>query len=134
MADIVVTVPKSFRYGDKVGLAAWIAEGCLPGEEDDDPEGGYVFSTWGPRPDIRPGERVYVVCEGYVRGYAPLVELRAEGGRLHFVRGGGAVTVTPRGPDGNPLKVVGFRGWRYTWWPREEEIPFPDWQTYGTAK
>lgn len=33
MSDIVVTVPKSFEFAGKVGLAAWVAEGDLPGEE-----------------------------------------------------------------------------------------------------
>lgn len=119
MPDVVLTVPKTFRWGDKVGLAAWVAEGCLPGAEDDDDL--YQFTTWGQRPDIAPGERVYVVCEGKLRGYAPLVELIYDAGRVTFVRGGGAVAVTI------PESVIGFRGWRYAWWRREDEVPFPDW-------
>lgn len=28
-----------------------------------------------------------------------------------------------------PAPVTGFRGWRYRWWSRDDEIPFPDWRT-----
>ena len=131
--DIVVTVPKTFRYGGKTGLAAWIAEGCLPGENSQGME--YVFfSGGGARPKIVTGDRVYVVCEGFIRGYAPLVRCNVGYGLvLHFIRSGGAVAVTPAGQDGKPLPVQGFRGWRYVWWDRSSEIPFPDWQTYGSS-
>jgi hypothetical protein len=133
LSDVVVTVPKSFRYGGETGLRAWLKEGCLVGEEDDDQLGGYVFSTWGLTPAIVPGERVYVLCEKFIRGYAPLTQLRANygRGRVEFIRGGGAVAVTIRGPDGLPLPVVGFRGWKYRWWQPEDEMPFPEWMTYG---
>lgn len=130
MPDVVVTVPKTFRWGPHVGLAAWAAEGCLPGDPGDGDL--YEFSTFGACPAIRPGERVYVVCEGHVRGYAPLVQLEYAGGTVRLLRGGGAVAATVRGPDGRPLPVQGFRGWRYRWWDLAEEVPFPDWRTYGT--
>jgi hypothetical protein len=130
MPDVVVTVPKAFRYAGKRGLAAWIAEGCLPGEVDDDPEGAYIFVTFGPKPDMRVGERVYVVCEGRLRGYAPLVEMafrpRTPGGglgRVSLIRSDGAVAVTI------PERIVGFRGWRRRWWQRKDEVPFPNWMT-----
>ncbi len=87
MPDIVVTVPKTF------GLADWIAEGDAAG----DPYSGELwdFSTGGATPNIKPGERVYVVCHDRVRGYAPLVEWkRLDTYRLIFTRGGGAVAVT----------------------------------------
>jgi hypothetical protein len=125
--DVVVTVPKAFEWDDFKGLTAWAAEGCLPGDPDDGEL--YEYSTWGGRPSIEPGGRVYVLCEERIRGYAPLVELRFEPrepgaglGRVVFIRGGGAVAVTiPMHP------IIGFRGWRYRWWDHAEEIPFPDW-------
>lgn len=119
MSDIVVTVPKNFTHPDapgKRGLAAWIAEGDPAGSE----WSGELWSFYiGGSPVIGPGERVYVVCEGLLRGYAPLV--RMEGWEL--IRGGGAVAVTI------PCEVPGFRGFRYRWWEREDEIPFPNWMT-----
>jgi len=118
--DVVVTVPKNFTHPSapgKKGLAAWLAEGDPPGSEWSGDE--WEFSTWGPTPDIKPGERVYVVCEGRLVGYAPLTELVAGGGwgTVVFVRGGGAVACTI------PEPVTGFRGWRYRWWDRSAEVP-----------
>jgi len=132
MPDIVVTVPKSFRWpgSPQKGLRAWCQEGDCAGQ----PWSGklWCFSTGGPRPKIEPGERVYVVCEGRLRGYAPLVELgfepRLKGtacGTVEFWRGGGAVAVTLS------ARIKGFQGWRYRWWERSDEIPFPDWQGEG---
>ena len=114
--DVVVTVPKGMWM-------EWIEEGDLPG---DDPE--YRSHFWIPRtglPDIRFGERVYIVAHGKLRGYAPIVamehycELRP--GRACLVREGGAVAVTIPDP------IRGFQSWRYRWWEREAELPFPDW-------
>jgi hypothetical protein len=111
---------------------AWIAEGDAAG----DPETGeeWAFYGHGCEPDIGPGERVYVVANGRLRGYAPLVRLAwdLDGlgpaitfARLAFVRRGAAVAVTV------PDRIVGFRGWRYRWWPRSAEVPFPDWKIEG---
>lgn len=121
MPDVVVTVPQSF------GLDAWIAEGDLPGE----PWSGetYGFDLGGPMPDIQPFERVYVVYKDKLRGYAPLIEVTWHGkifgdpcrGRFALIRGGGAVAVTI------PEPIRGFRGWRYRWWDRAVEVPFPNW-------
>jgi len=130
MSDVVVTVPKSFIWSGAPGLkgfAAWLAEGDAPGT----PWTGKLwdFTTWGTRPQITPGERVYVVCEGRLRGYAPLVSLEFHPGLwgkgqgyVTFVRGGGAVAVTI------PEPIVGFRGWREVWWSREAEYPCGFWE------
>lgn len=127
MPDIVVTVPKTFRYGDnQPGLASWVAEGDNagdPGSWEHDDDQGYVFTTYGGKPDITPGDRVYVVCEYRLRGYAPLIDCRCEGGRIHLIRGGGHTAVAVTIPE----RIVGFRGWRYRWWDRSVEVPFPDW-------
>ena len=120
MGDIVVTVPKSFYFEGKTGLAAWVAEGDLPGEEWSGQDSHFYLG--GSVPRIEPGERVYVVCEGKLRGYAPLVRVERDGWSYALVRHGGAVAVTIDEP------IRGFRGFRYVWWKREDERPFPDWQ------
>lgn len=89
-------------------------------------------------PSIVAGERVYVVCEGRLIGYSPLIRALVDGdvqdktiraasilgfgepkyfGPIALVRGGGAVACTIK------EKITGFRGWRYRWWDREEETP-----------
>jgi|SRR3990170_2616308 len=124
MTDVLVTCPMNL-------WTAWIAEGDAAGDPSTGEQWG--FYTYGCRPDIQPGERVYVVAHGRLRGYAPLVRLAwdLDGigptnlARLAFVRAGGAVAVTI------PDMITGFRGWRYRRWPREAELPFPDWKTAG---
>ncbi len=114
MPDVVVTVPRRF------GLERWIAEG--------DPAGTPEWSglEWhfyvGAHPDIQPTERVYIVYNGTLRGYAPLVRIDYDGGRYGLVRHADAVAVTI------PHFIQGFRGFRYRWWSYEEEVPFPAWQ------
>jgi hypothetical protein len=120
MADVVVTVPKSFHFAGKTGLAAWIAEGDLPGEEWSGNESHFYLG--GAKPDIQPGDRVYVVCEGKLRGYAPLLRIDEFNNCYGLVRRDGAVAVTIDEP------IRGFQGFRYRWWDREDEKPFPDWQ------
>lgn len=112
--DVVVTVPKSF------GLDTWIAEGDAAGEPWSGQE--WHFYLGGAVPNIQPGERVYVVYNGKLRGYAPLVRVERNGWRLALVRHGGAVAVTI------PEYIKGFRGWRKRWWDRSIETPFPNWQ------
>jgi hypothetical protein len=115
VSDVVVTVPKRL-------WTEWIEEGDLPGDESSGTE--YAFYLGGPLPDIQPGERVYVVAHGKLRGYAPLTWLAKDGPRrFALVRGGGAVACTIAEP------IIGFRGWRYRTWSREDELPFPDWRT-----
>jgi hypothetical protein len=116
MADVVVTVPRSF------GLERWIEEGDPAGVQEWSGQ-EWHFYLWGPIPDIRPGERVYVCYNGALRGYAPLVRVDHLG-RNHFglVRHSGAVAVTIA------EYIQGFRGFRYRWWPYEIEVPFPNWQ------
>lgn len=119
MSDVVVTVPQTFRHPcapGKMGLQAWLAEGDAPGSLWSGTL--WEFMTWGARPQIESGERVYVVCEKRLVGYAPLVWLRSFGNRIVFVRGGGAVAVTIATP------IVGFRGWRYRWWDQQCEYAY----------
>jgi hypothetical protein len=113
--DVVVTVPKSF------GLDEWVAEGDAAGEEWSGEEWGFFLG--GPRPKIEPGERVYIVYNGKLRGYAPLVRIQDTARGYALVRHGGAVAVTI------DRFIRGFRGFRYRDWDVSEEKPFPEWQT-----
>lgn len=125
MSDVVVTVPMWF-------WPEWIAEGDCAGDELTGRR--YDFSFGGNPPTIEPGERVYVVAHGKLRGYAPLVELATYDGvpnarsrrvtkAFTLVRAGGAVAVTVA------AVIRGFQGFRYRWWEREAERPFPEWRT-----
>lgn len=136
MTDVVVTVPMNL-------WDTWIAERCVPGDDWNDADAGYWreisqeagrlqgYHFWlqQPFPQIEPGERVYIVAHGLLRGYAPLVvveqrcSLRPSVGCL--LRQGGAVAVTIDQP------IRGFRGWRYRDWDRTAERPFPEWRTTG---
>lgn len=118
MPDVVVTVPKGMWLD-------WIDEGDLPGDPPTGEEWG--FFTYGARPDIKAGERVYVVAHGRLRGYAPLTRYEYTNGKVAFGREAGAVAVTI------PEPIRGFRGWRYRWWEREIETPFPNWKTDGVV-
>lgn len=116
MSDLVVTVPQSLWI-------EWIYEGDAVGE----PETGETWAFWigGAMPPISPGERLYIVAWGVLRGYAPVTHLRRAHGRWAICRQGGAEAVTIDQP------ITGFRGWRRPWWKREDERPFPDWQRAG---
>ena len=115
MSDVVVTVPQHL-WED------WLDEGDLPGEPWSGEEWHFYLS--GAVPRILPGERVYVVAHGRLRGYAPLVRIERgeEPWQFALVRHGGAVAITV------PEVIPGFRGWRYRWWDRSLEAPFPAWQ------
>ncbi len=122
--DVVVTVPKG-RW------EAWLAEGDLPGDEWSGEEWDFYLAGGLPRIEI--GERVYVVAHGKLRGYAPLVRLVTYENvfserRWSLLRRGGAVAVTLWCED-HPCSIRGFPGWRYRWWDRTAERPFPDWRT-----
>lgn len=131
MSDVVVTVPAGFTHEDapgKKGLAAWIAEGDAAGEAWSGQE--WAFTTYGNISLCWPGDRCYIVCEGKLRGYAPVVRVQYDQSRfrngcapLRIVRGGDAVAVTI------DETIRGFRGMRKRWWRRGEERPFPEWRT-----
>lgn len=119
MSDVVVTVPKGM-------WEEWIDEGDLPGS----PPGDFESHFWlfpNTMPAILSGDRVYIVAHGKLRGYAPLRRIenhcQLRHNRACLVRNGDAVALTIDEP------IRGFQGWRYRWWEREAERPFPEWQT-----
>lgn len=137
MSDVVVTVPKGL-------WAEWLSEGDLAYDDDSGMEPGwcgdyeYGFHMRGRRPDCHPGERVYIIAHGHLRGYAPLTMIdngaRFGGAPDSFalVRRGRAIAVTLHSPGLElPLPIRGFQGYRYRWWDRADEVPFPDWRTAG---
>lgn len=110
MTDIVVTLPKSF------GLEKWLAEGDAPGEEWNGQR--YYWKLGKREPKIERGDRVYIVFDGRLIGYAPLLAISYDmQGNVYLVRGGGAVACTLN------EYIPGFRGYRYCWWQREQEKP-----------
>ena len=112
--DVVVTVPKSF------GLDAWIAEGDLPGQEWHGLEWHFYLGCG--VPNIKPSERVYIVYNGKLRGFSPLVRVEKYERGCALVRHNNAVAITI------DEYIPGFRGFRYRWWDRTAEIPFPNWR------
>jgi hypothetical protein len=131
--DVVVTIPCGL-------FQEWKDEGALPGVPMP-PDVEYHYTLRGGAPaDVQVGDRVYVVACGKLRGYSPLTRLQKDC-EFHLgdclVREGGAVAVTllcgthepdPTAGTPHPCKIGGFRGFRYRWWGREHEAPFPDWR------
>jgi len=119
VSDVVVTVPKGL-------WEEWIEEGDLPGDRPSGSE-SHFWIRQDFMPAIDPGERVYIVAHGRLRGYAPLRRrehiCRLAPTRACLVRDGGAVALMIDEP------IIGFRGWRYRWWDRAAERPFPAWRT-----
>ena len=116
--DVVVTVPARLWSG-------WLGEGDGVGEPRR--EGVEYWFNLPTRPKgVHPGARVYVVAHGKLRGYAPLhrIDPDPQSARgVLLIRRGGAVAVTIDEP------VRGFQGYRYRWWERDAEKPFPEWKT-----
>jgi hypothetical protein len=116
LSDVVVTVPKGLWLD-------WIYEGDAVGEKPTGEEWGFFLG--GPAPRIEPGERVYIVAHGLLRGYAPLTRVAKTDRGFALCRKAEAVAVTLAVP------FKGFRGWMYRDWAREEERPFPEWAWKG---
>jgi hypothetical protein len=112
--DLVVTVPKWF-------WPEWIAEGDAAGEPPTGTEWGFFMG--GRKPPIGPGDRLYIVAHNRLRGYAPVTRLGRSEDKWVICREGGGVAITI------PETIKGFQGFRKPWWPRDSEVPFPDWKT-----
>lgn len=128
MSDVVVTVPKALweewldegdTAYDNGSLVGWPAAWECTLE--------YGFITGKRIPKIEPGERVYIVAHGKLRGYSPLLKIGAgerfggAPGSAAMIRRGDAVAVTIDEP------IRGFQGFRYRWWDYADEKPFPLW-------
>ena len=117
--DVCVTVPKKL-------WSEWLKEGDLAGEPWSQAAEYHFWLRPDALPTIAPGDRVYIVAWGRLRGYAPLVRVeprcKLAPGRACLVRRNDAVAVTIPDP------VVGFQGWRYRWWERSAEVSFPEWR------
>jgi hypothetical protein len=119
MPDLVGTCPKDF-------WEQWIAEGDAAGE----PETGEEWN-WETRHSlartIGPGDRLYIVAHGKLRGYAIVTRVTSDaderGYSYAIMRRGNAVACTI------DESIPGFRGLRVRWWKREDERPFPNWKT-----
>lgn len=113
--DLVVCLPVASFH-------AWYDEGGTP-EFPDDYEYYWLVGRQ-PPPEVVPGQsRLYIVCAGVLRGYAPIVRIDRHGTKhWALVRDGcsaEAVTIDERIPS--------FRGWRYRWWQRQAEREFVEW-------
>jgi hypothetical protein len=113
--DYVVTVPKN-RWRD------WLDEGDLPGDASTGQVWGFFLGGNPPR-NVEPGDRLYIVAHGRLRGWSPIISVEPTDRGFAFCRRAGAVACTIDEP------IKGFRGYRKRWWKREDEKPFPDWKT-----
>lgn len=119
MTDLVVTIPRQ-RWPQ------WLAEGDCAGDDRQSKwEWGFALGRGGVQPPIEPGERLYILAHGHIRGYAHVT-------RVAFVKGAWAIY---RRQDSHAVTIAGtlsgFPGWRRRWWERKDEIAFPDWKTEG---
>lgn len=100
----------------------WLAEGDAAGE----PRTGQRYE-WHTRSrtalQARPGDRMYIVAHGKLRGWAPIEHVQNFGDSFCIIRAGDAVACTLPDP------VPGFRGLRVRWWVRHDERPFLEWKT-----
>lgn len=114
--NLVVTVPKWL-------WCQWIDEGDAAGEPETGGEWGFFLG--GNKPPIGPGDKLYIVAHGRLRGYAPVTRLMQTERGWAICRKGGGVAVTIDEP------IQGFRGFRKVWWPEAAEKSFPSWKTEG---
>jgi hypothetical protein len=111
--DLVVTVPQKL-------WAKWILEGDPVGAPTSGEEWAFQVAT---KPPILPGERLYVVAWGLLRGFSPVTRVFQTDRGWAICRRGDAVACTLN------RVIPGFRGYRARWWDQKEEVPFPEWKT-----
>lgn len=114
--DVVACVPRHV-------WPHWLEEGGTP--EAPDPSTVYGFGVPSAPKLLRAGDRLYIACAGRIRGYAPVlwIQSRIDSRAVDLIRDGKsavAVTIAERVPP--------FRGFRYRWWTRDQERPFPEWR------
>lgn len=120
--DLVGTCPKNFWH-------EWIREGDCAGTESTGEEYAWWTRSLAAVKSLQPGDRLYVVCNGKLRGYSPVVRvIQQEDGQgrpiFGVCRKGNAVAVTI------PEVIPGFRGLRKRWWDRSIEQPFDNWKEF----
>jgi hypothetical protein len=119
--DIVVTVTAKLWLN-------WLCEGDLPGDPILE-SGTWEFATSRPPKEWKPGQRVYVVAHGYLRGYGELLHAADN----YLTRFGPGVACTVLDQD-TPKPIRGFQGWRYATWRRDEVAEWggeDKWATFG---
>jgi hypothetical protein len=113
--DLVACLPVALFHD-------WWDEGGVP-EWPEDLEYHWEVGRRPPTTIETGRSRLYIVCGGLLRGFAPIrrVEQVAER-RWSLVRDGLSAEATTI-----PAPIPGFRGWRYRWWDRADEREFSDW-------
>jgi hypothetical protein len=118
--DLVATCPKNFWN-------SWLDEGDAAGTSESGEEFAWWTRSLAALKSLQPGDRFYVVCNGKLRGWAPVTRvIQQEDSQCRPIFGvcrkGGAEACTI------PQVIPSFRGLRKRWWEREEESSFPDWK------
>ncbi|MGB8647294.1 MAG: hypothetical protein WCF84_18800, partial [Anaerolineae bacterium] len=77
----------------------------------------------------QPGDRVYIVHKYKLRGYLPFVRIVEIENRAHHLFFGRFALVGHDAIAGitTSENIAGFAIWRYRWWDRQDERPFPNW-------
>lgn len=125
MPDIIVTTPK-----DRRGEAAAEARDCLQAGG-----GTYFrrFSLWTP-PPIEPGEKLFYVEDGYVRGFGIVSRVSEKDGATCETTGRDyASGVYVEYPAHSwlwirPIPMKGFQGWRYARFQPGEVVIVGTWE------
>ena len=117
--DLVGVVPKN-KWN------AWLKEGGCAGTKDTGKEWAWKTDNLRAVTKLQRGDRLYVVCNGRLRGYATITRVIQDGNNRHpmfsICRRGDAVAVTI------DEKIPVFRSLRKRWWEREKELDFPGWK------
>ncbi len=121
MGDLVVALGTPERWRELVGAVP-----VLESSSGSDLFALPVTDRGGPRPAIGPGDRVYLVAWGRVRGYVRMAKLSntLDG----WVLGCSSAVVPTTIPA---VGIATFRGAKAPWWKRPDEQPFPGWASDG---
>jgi hypothetical protein len=127
MSDLVMTLRRDWWQTCIAGQLPSSSRGFYVGGRKPPARSARRSSGEAAPPPVAPGERLYLVAHGRVRGYVPVSGVARTGRGWTIQRGGPAVAVTI------PEAVADFRGWRAAWWAVSDEVPFPDWRTADTS-
>ena len=116
--DIIVTTPKH-----EMANAAQEAAECIA-----DGGGEYFRALGGRRPNTKPGERIFYIEDGYVRGFCIISHFKSNQKLECDTTGRVWASRTIVCMDATtwkwikPIKMRGFPGWRYFYAPAAMEI------------